>query len=59
LIQSQEFYGKAIFSKGINWQVINGKMDQNQTDWSVIYVLKATAAIPTAELTAYNFSWMI
>lgn len=56
LIQSQEFYGKKFLVKDelskINWQ-----MGAETKTIGQYTCFKATAAIPTADLTWYDFSW--
>jgi len=56
LIQSQEFYGKQFLVKD-KLQVINWKMGSESKQIGQYLCFKATASIPTAELTWYNFSW--
>tara|TARA_R110002012_G_scaffold322108_1_gene555919 strand:- start:34286 stop:35011 length:726 start_codon:yes stop_codon:yes gene_type:complete len=56
LIQSQEFYGKQFLVKD-KLQEINWKMGSESKQIGQYLCFKATASIPTAELTWYNFSW--
>ena len=56
LIQSQEFYGKKFLVKdnlhGIDW-----KMGSESKQIGQYMAFKATAMVPTNELTWYDFSW--
>jgi len=56
LVQSQEFYGKKFLVKdkllAIEWKI--GKETKQIGQYMCF---KATASIPTSELTWYNFSW--
>ena len=56
LLQKQEFYGKQFLIKddllSIDWQI--GKETKQIGNYTCF---KATASIPTDELTWYNFSW--
>jgi GLPGLI family protein len=56
LVQSQEFYGKQFLVKD-KLQAIEWKMGSESRQIGQYTCFKATAAIPTAELTWYNFSW--
>lgn len=57
LIQSQEFYGKQFLVKD-ELQAIEWKMGVTESKNIGQYLcFKATASVPTAELTWYNFSW--
>ncbi|MFT5941883.1 MAG: GLPGLI family protein, partial [Sediminicola sp.] len=56
LVQSQEFYGKQFLVKD-KLQAIEWKMGSESRQIGQYTCFKATASIPTAELTWYNFSW--
>ncbi|CAM1340728.1 GLPGLI family protein [Tenacibaculum amylolyticum] len=56
LVQSQEFYGKKFLVKD-NLQKIAWKIEKESKKIGQYLCFKATAAIPTKELTWYNFSW--
>ena len=56
LIQSQEFYGKKFLVKD-KLQKIDWKMDAASKTIGQYTCFKATALIPTSELTWYDFSW--
>lgn len=56
LVQSQEFYGKQFLVKD-KLQPIEWKMGSESRKIGQYTCFKATALIPTAELTWYNFSW--
>lgn len=56
LVQSQEFYGKQFLVKD-KLQVIDWKMGTESKQIGQYMCFKATASIPTAELTWYDFSW--
>lgn len=56
LIQSQEFYGKKFLVKD-NLQTIDWKMGSESKQIGQYMCFKATALIPTADLTWYDFSW--
>ncbi|MFT4832151.1 MAG: GLPGLI family protein [Psychroserpens sp.] len=56
LVQSQEFYGKQFLVKD-KLQDIEWKMGSESRQIGQYTCFKATALIPTAELTWYNFSW--
>ena len=56
LVQSQEFYGKQFLVKD-KLQAIEWKMAGDSKQIGQYLCFKATASIPTAELTWYNFSW--
>lgn len=57
LIQSQEFYGKQFLVKD-ELQAIEWKMGATESKNIGQYLcFKATASVPTTELTWYNFSW--
>ncbi|ALM07988.1 ribonuclease Z [Sediminicola sp. YIK13] len=56
LIQSQEFYGKQFLVKD-KLQAIDWKMGSESKQIGQYTCFKATALVPTAELTWYNFSW--
>ena len=56
LVQSQEFYGKQFLVKD-KLQAIAWKMGSESKQIGQYLCFKATAMIPTAELTWYNFSW--
>lgn len=56
LVQSQEFYGKQFLVKD-KLQAIDWKMGAESKQIGQYMCFKATASIPTAELTWYNFSW--
>ncbi|WP_299125000.1 GLPGLI family protein [uncultured Winogradskyella sp.] len=55
-IQEQEFYGKQFLVKD-NLQDIQWKMETETKEIGNYTCFKATASIPTNELTWYNFSW--
>jgi len=56
LVQSQEFYGKRFLVKD-KLQFIDWKMGSESKQIGQYMCFKATASIPTAELTWYDFSW--
>ena len=56
LVQSQEFYGKQFLVKD-QLQAIDWKMDTESKQIGQYMCFKATASIPTSELTWYSFSW--
>ncbi|WP_299210565.1 GLPGLI family protein [uncultured Dokdonia sp.] len=56
LVQSQEFYGKQFLVKD-KLQAINWKMGTESKQIGQYMCFKATASIPTSELSWYNFSW--
>ncbi|RZV69012.1 MAG: GLPGLI family protein [Flavobacteriaceae bacterium] len=56
LIQSQEFYGKQFLVKD-ELQKFDWKMGSESKQIGQYMCFKATALVPTAELTWYNFSW--
>lgn len=56
LVQSQEFYGKQFLVKD-KLQAIEWKMAGDSKQIGQYLCFKATASIPTAQLTWYNFSW--
>lgn len=56
LIQSQEFYGKKFLVKD-ELQKIDWKMGSETKQIGQYMCFKATASIPTKELTWYDFSW--
>ncbi len=56
LIQSQEFYGKKFLVKD-KLQEINWEMGSETKQIGQYMCFKATASIPTQELTWYNFDW--
>ncbi|MFY0630158.1 MAG: GLPGLI family protein [Flavobacteriaceae bacterium] len=56
LIQSQEFYGKRFLVKD-KLQEIKWKVSSETKTIGQYTCFKATALIPTAELTWYDFSW--
>ncbi len=56
LVQSQEFYGKQFLVKD-KLQAIDWKMGTESKQIGQYMCFKATASIPTAELTWYDFSW--
>lgn len=56
LIQSQEFYGKKFLVKD-ELQPIAWSMGSESKQIGQYTCFKATASIPTAELTWYDFSW--
>ncbi len=56
LIQSQEFYGKRFLVKD-ELQKIQWKIGSESKKIGNYLCMKATASIPTKELTWYNFSW--
>jgi GLPGLI family protein len=55
-IQSQEFYGKQFLVKD-KLQPIEWKLGKESKQIGNYMCFKATASIPTDELTWYNFSW--
>ncbi len=55
-IQSQEFYGKQFLVKD-KLQAIDWKLGKETKQIGKYTCFKATASIPTDELTWYNFSW--
>jgi GLPGLI family protein len=56
LVQSQEFYGKKFLVKD-KLQAIDWKMGSESKKIGQYMTFKATASIPTSELTWYDFSW--
>ncbi len=56
LVQSQEFYGKRFLVKD-KLQAIAWKMDTESKQIGQYLCFKATALVPTSELTWYDFSW--
>ncbi|MBT8262476.1 MAG: GLPGLI family protein [Bacteroidia bacterium] len=56
LVQSQEFYGKKFLVKD-KLQAIEWKMGSESKQVGQYTCFKATASIPTDELTWYDFSW--
>ena len=56
LVQSQEFYGKQFLVKD-KLQVIEWKMGTESKQIGQYMCFKATASVPTAELSWYDFSW--
>lgn len=56
LVQSQEFYGKQFLVKD-KLQAINWKMGTESKQIGKYMCFKATASIPTSEVTWYSFSW--
>jgi len=56
LVQTQEFYGKKFLVKD-KLQVIDWKMGSESKQIGQYMCFKATASIPTAELTWFDFSW--
>ncbi|GAA0871774.1 GLPGLI family protein [Gangjinia marincola] len=56
LVQSQEFYGKQFLVKD-SLQKIDWKMGKESKQIGQYMCFKATASIPTKELTWYTFSW--
>lgn len=56
LIQSQEFYGKLFLVKD-KLQVINWEMGSESKQIGQYMCFKATALVPSKELTWYDFSW--
>jgi len=56
LVQSQEFYGKQFLVKD-KLQAIEWKMGTESKQIGQYMCFRATALIPTAELTWYDFSW--
>lgn len=56
LVQSQEFYGKQFLVKD-KLQTIDWKMGTESKQIGQYMCFKATASIPTSELTWYSFSW--
>ena len=56
LVQSQEFYGKQFLVKD-ELLALNWKMGTASKQIGQYMCFKATASVPTSELTWYNFSW--
>lgn len=56
LIQSQEFYGKQFLVKD-KLQSIEWKMGKESKQIGQYLCFRATASVPTSELTWYDFSW--
>ncbi|MFT5752001.1 MAG: GLPGLI family protein [Flavobacteriales bacterium] len=56
LVQSQEFYGKQFLVKD-ELQAIDWKMGKESKQIGKYMCFKATASVPTLELTWYSFSW--
>jgi len=56
LVQSQEFYGKQFLVKD-KLQVIEWKLGKESKQIGQYMCFKATASVPTSELTWYDFSW--
>ncbi len=56
LVQSQEFYGKQFLVKD-KLQVIEWKMGTESKQIGQYMCFRATALIPTSDLTWYDFSW--
>lgn len=56
LVQSQEFYGKKFLVKD-ELQAIDWQMGSESRQIGKYMCFKATASIPTADLTWYDFSW--
>jgi len=56
LVQSQEFYGKQFLVKD-KLQTIEWKMGTESKQIGQYLCFKATASVPTSELTWYDFSW--
>ena len=56
LVQSQEFYGKQFLVKD-ELLALNWKMGTESKQIGQYMCFKATAMVPTTELTWYNFSW--
>lgn len=56
LVQSQEFYGKQFLVKD-KLQTIEWKMGKESKQIGQYLCFKATASIPSSELSWYNFSW--
>ncbi len=56
LVQTQEFYGKKFLVKD-KLQTIDWTMGKETKQIGQYTCFKATASIPTSELTWYNFSW--
>ncbi len=56
LVQSQEFYGKQFLVKD-SLQVIEWKLGKESKQIGQYLCFKATASVPTKELTWYDFSW--
>jgi GLPGLI family protein len=56
LVQSQEFYGKVFLVKD-KLQAIEWKMGTESKQIGQYMCFKATASVPTSELTWYDFSW--
>jgi len=55
-IQKQEFYGKQFLVKD-NLQPIDWKMETETKQIGSYMCFKATASVPTTDLTWYDFSW--
>ena len=56
LVQTQEFYGKKFLVKD-KLQAIDWKMGSESKQIGQYMCFKATALVPTAELTWFDFSW--
>ncbi|MGB5699073.1 GLPGLI family protein [Muriicola sp.] len=56
LVQSQEFYGKQFLVKD-KLQAIDWKMGTESKQIGQYMCFKATASVPSAELSWYDFSW--
>ena len=56
LVQSQEFYGKQFLVKD-KLLALNWKMGTESKQIGQYMCFRATASVPTSELTWYNFSW--
>lgn len=56
LVQTQEFYGKKFLVKD-SLQQIDWKMGKESKQIGQYMCFKATASIPTSELSWYSFSW--
>ena len=56
LVQAQEFYGKKFLVKD-SLQRIDWKMGKESKQIGQYMCFKATALVPTSELTWYDFSW--
>ena len=56
LVQSQEFYGKRFLIQD-NLQKIEWKMGAESKQIGQYVCFKATASVPTSELTWFDFSW--
>jgi GLPGLI family protein len=56
LVQTQEFYGKVFLVKD-SLPEINWKMGKETKSIGQYLCIKATASVPTDELTWYDFSW--